>query len=318
MRSRGEGVAEAVKLFEAAIARDSTWAPAWAGLAESQALMPYYDQVANDSASWAANLGAAEVAARNALVLDPDNASALVALANVYKERWQWEDAEEAYRRALAADPDNVEAHQQYAEYLSYVGREREAYHVAKRALALDRAPIRLNAAGYLAQYGGRMEEGIALLEEGIRLDPECGVRMLRTNVRWGYLALGRWADLWETYLQEYPRCFDWEPGDEFDELLAVWPAPGPPPANLDVANLPFFGPLSKARIAAHLGQYEVALEQLADGWSDQPPYGPSESLFDRVYDPIRDDPRFQALLARRGLEGIVPDRLPPDPASAP
>ena len=35
MRQRGDGLREAIRLFEAAIARDSGWAPAWAALAEA-------------------------------------------------------------------------------------------------------------------------------------------------------------------------------------------------------------------------------------------------------------------------------------------
>lgn len=315
MRSRGEGVAEAVTLFEAAIARDSSWAPAWAGLAESRSLVPYYDQVSNDSANLAAHLGAAEAAARRALELDPDNASALVALGSVYRDSWRWKDAEDAYLRALAVDPDNVEAHQQYAEYLDYVGRETEAHRAANRALALDRSPIRLNVAGYIALGAGRTREGIALLQEGIRLDPDCGLFRLRSNVRWGYLELGHWDDWWNNYLVEYRNCRPEFPSEDFDKLLAVWPAPNPPPDDLDVANLPWFGNASKSRIAATLGQQELALEQILESYAEAPPFGSSQSLLDRLYDPVRDDPRFQALLERRGLAGLVPQRLPPEAA---
>ncbi len=316
MRRRGEGVSEAVTLFEAAIARDSTWAPAWAGLAESRSLVPYYGDVAGDSASWAEHLGAAEVAARRALELDPDNASALVALGSVHRDSWQWEAAEDAYLGALAVDPDNVEAYQQYAEFLFYVGRQREAYEAAKRALALDRSPIRLNAAGYIALYGGRTSEGIALLEEGIRVDPECGVGSLRSNVRWGYVDLGRWEDWWDAHFEFIRQCGGL--GEAFDELLAVWPAPGPPPENLDIGELPWLQSHSKSMLAARLGQHELGLEKRLESYAGAPPYGNSGSLFDRVLDPIRGDPRFQELLSRRGLAGIVPDRLPADSASAP
>jgi hypothetical protein len=58
-----------------------------------------------------------------------------------------------------------------------------------------------------------------------------------------------------------------------------------------------------------------VVLEQVLEGYADAPPFGSTRILFDRIYDPVRDDRRFQALLERRGLAGVVPQRLPPETA---
>jgi tetratricopeptide (TPR) repeat protein len=199
MRERGQSVFEAARLFEAAVARDSNWAPAWAGLAESTALLPYYapgpggPQVPPDSAYWARSLDGAETAARRALELDPNNGSATVALANTLRDRWDWDAAEAAYLRALTLDPDNVEAHQQYAEFLAYVGRSEEALAAARRALALDRSAIRLNVVGYVAVQDGRFEEAIDYLREGIALDPEGRVGWMRGNLLRAYLSTGQW-----------------------------------------------------------------------------------------------------------------------------
>jgi len=44
MRQRGAGVREAVRLFEAVVVRDSTWAPGWAGLAQAYSLIPFYEK----------------------------------------------------------------------------------------------------------------------------------------------------------------------------------------------------------------------------------------------------------------------------------
>jgi len=44
MRTRGAAVAEAARLFESAIARDSTWAPAWAKLAEAREILTFYPE----------------------------------------------------------------------------------------------------------------------------------------------------------------------------------------------------------------------------------------------------------------------------------
>jgi len=83
MRDRGPGVTEAIELFEAAVASDSSYAPAWASLAESYTLLPHHLGTAPDSATVADAFASAESAARRALALDPNNASARVALGNI-------------------------------------------------------------------------------------------------------------------------------------------------------------------------------------------------------------------------------------------
>src|SRR5690606_23051484 len=97
LRARGRGVGQAISLFEQALALDSAWAPAWAGLAEAHAIYPMYAGPRGesaDSAVWATHLDAAALAARRALELDPRNASARIALGGVYRDRWEWAAAE--------------------------------------------------------------------------------------------------------------------------------------------------------------------------------------------------------------------------------
>ena len=126
-------------------------------------------------------MSATDLAAVTALIsdervleLDPRLASAEVALANVYKERRQWAEAERHYLRALAIDPDDVEAHQQYAESLTNVARFDEALRGARRALALDpTSAIRISVLGYILLHNDRVEEAIERFEQARLLSPE-------------------------------------------------------------------------------------------------------------------------------------------------
>ncbi|HEM46497.1 MAG TPA: hypothetical protein ENO23_05565, partial [Alphaproteobacteria bacterium] len=112
MRERGESLPEAIRLFEAAVARDSTWAPAWAGLAEAREVFGWYPEAWENPPShygeratrFAAMQEPAAGAARRALALDPDNASAHVALGSVHRNRLEWGRAEAEYARALTLD----------------------------------------------------------------------------------------------------------------------------------------------------------------------------------------------------------------------
>ena len=71
MRQRGASLLEARDLFQAALARDSTWAPAWAALAEVEELRIWYGAAQPDDVSPSAfnarALEASERAARRAL-----------------------------------------------------------------------------------------------------------------------------------------------------------------------------------------------------------------------------------------------------------
>jgi TolB-like protein len=317
MRERGKSVFEAVRLFEAAVARDSTWAPAWAGLAESRALLPYYGpgpdepQVPPDSAYWARHLDAAEDAARRALGLDAENASATVALGNVLRDRWDWEPAEIAYIQALTLDPDNVEAHQQYAEFLAYVGRTGEGLRSARRALALDPSPIRLNVAGYVALEDAQFEAAIDYLIRGIALDPEKRVLWMRGNLLVAYIDTGRWSEAREHSLG---LIRDFTPEHEA-EFLRTWPTGSGVPTEFDPAVLTGNFALNAAAGALWMAQGRPgrALAFLEEGFSSSPPFSFSGIVFSPEYDSLRDDPRFQALLKSRGLEGRRPVRSAPD-----
>jgi class 3 adenylate cyclase/TolB-like protein/tetratricopeptide (TPR) repeat protein len=65
---------------------------------------------------------------RRALAVDPDNAEALVNLAEHYRRNeWRWAEARPLFERALAVDPNNIYARSYWSYYLSGAGRCIEA-----------------------------------------------------------------------------------------------------------------------------------------------------------------------------------------------
>ena len=315
MRERGEGIQQAIELFEGAIARDSNWAPAWAGLAESRALVPYYARTTVDSTLWAESLDGAERAARRALELDPKNASALVALGNVHRDRWEWEEAEAVYLRALTLDPENVEAHQQYGEFLAYVGRLDEAHASARRALALDRAPIRLNFAGIAATLNDRTDEGIDFLTEAVRTAGDPSSRWLyASNRRAAYISAGDWAAyrtaLVEDLAERQVYTGSERIGTLIREIEEAWPDEAPLSPDIAEFITEKWNHATGAVMFLALGDRGRALEALEFHLDRPHDFGTRSFLFRPVYDPLRDDPRFKAILARNGLEGRSPVRL--------
>ena len=320
MRERGPGVHEAVRLFEAVVARDSTWAPGWAGLAQAYSLVPFYIPGAVtgniEPEAWEPALAAAEEAAVRALTLDPNIAGAEVALGNVFRDRWEWDRAESHYLRALEIDPDDVEAHQQYAEMLAGMGRGDEALRSARRAVALDpTSAIRLNALGYVLQQNDRGEESIPQLELAIVHGadfPMPYVSLSRT-----YLYQGDLDESERWYREEYiPRLgFDAATEEEWDRRAA---ARYEALRRRDVeAYEACCTGLNMASDYLVLGDTLRAIEALRDRYRERPRYESNMllPLWGPELDALRGDPRFQEvfdeILAYAGLEGAVLTRAP-------
>ena len=122
------------RYFEAAIAKDASFAPAYSGLGAAHAVLssPFGGDEPVDALAKAAR------AAGRALELDATIAEAHFVLGEVALRRWQWTDAEAHYRRALDLDPNNAAAHAGRARWLIAQRRTDEALEWMQRARELD------------------------------------------------------------------------------------------------------------------------------------------------------------------------------------
>jgi TolB-like protein len=316
MRERGEGVEEAVQLFEATVARDSSWAPGWAGLAQAHSLVPFYGRFENDDELWVAwetSLDAAEIAASRALEIDPGNASAEVALGNVYRDRWDWVPAEQHYLRALEIDPDNVEAHQQYAEQLAGTGRFDEALRSARRAVALDpTSAIRLNVLGYILAMNGRPAEALPKYELAAAHGgeyPSIFMNMVRAHFALGDFDRAE-AVLREEYFPRYvdPDLDPSEQGGARTRLAAEFDA-------IRAGDVEAYDACCEqdADVGHYLalGDTARAFEMVSEWLLGQPRFNVSvaQVVWLTAWDGLRSDPRYLEMLRHTGLEGVEPKR---------
>jgi TolB-like protein/Flp pilus assembly protein TadD len=172
-RERGDGVKKSIELYREALKRDPKFAPAWAGLASSLAVLPWYVSEAEKAAA-AAAMREAEQAGKQALALSPNLAQGHNALAMVYSFQWQWALAEQHSKQALALVPDDPDVHYQYADWLDAVGRQEEALASASKAVALDPlVPIFLNGKANSLQRQGRNDEALEVRQAAYALAPE-------------------------------------------------------------------------------------------------------------------------------------------------
>jgi TolB-like protein/Flp pilus assembly protein TadD len=131
---------EALGFFTAAINADSTFAPAYVGVAavEEQLGTVFFGVPPGDSRPKVIE------AARKALELDPQLAEARVLLAHALQRDWHWEEAETEFRRAIELSPSDAGAHAGLAYWLLCQGRSDEALAWARRAQEID--PLTFNS----------------------------------------------------------------------------------------------------------------------------------------------------------------------------
>ena len=129
-----EGFQQALDAFQKSIARDPGYAPSYAGIADSYALLSTYGYGEPDE-----YMSRARAAALRALQLDEQLAEAHVSLALI-TETYDWDakTAEKEFRRAIELNPNYATAHHWYAEFLGFEGRFDEALAEIERARELD------------------------------------------------------------------------------------------------------------------------------------------------------------------------------------
>jgi len=160
-----DGLARAAELFHEATQRDPSYAPGYAGLADT-----YLSQYDYGMIPWEESTVKARAAASKALELDDRLAEAHVSLAHILLHEWAWQKAEAEFHRAMQLNPNYAVAFHWYALCVTALGRVDEAVAAMQRAIELDPVSVRINAdlgMAYLA--AGRYAD--AVTQEGLTLD---------------------------------------------------------------------------------------------------------------------------------------------------
>jgi TolB-like protein/class 3 adenylate cyclase/Tfp pilus assembly protein PilF len=165
----GDNLRQAIAFYEQAIARDPSYAPAYAGLAEAYVLLPVYTAAAPGDV-----YPKAKAAALKALQLDDKLAEAHTALADVLYNDFDMAGSIAEFQRAIALNPNYATAHAWYGnDPLTAVGRFDEAIAEGKRAIELDPlSPVINSDLGQNLYNARRYDEAIAQLRKTLEIDP--------------------------------------------------------------------------------------------------------------------------------------------------
>jgi len=128
------GLQAAKAAYWLAIKKDTSFAPAYAGLAAIYGFMADYR-----FAAVGPSLDSARIMARRAVALDSTLADARTALAVTLGDAHDFAAAESEFQRAIRLAPENARAHYWYSILLVALGRGEEALQEAKRAEELER-----------------------------------------------------------------------------------------------------------------------------------------------------------------------------------
>ena len=282
---------KSVDLFQQAIARDSNYALAWAGLADSLIAIGDIEEV-----NPAAYLPRARDAALKALQLDPSLAEAHAALGMVACHYdYDWPTAEREYKKAFELNPSYASAHQYYALGLMAHGRFAEANGQLDTARRLDPLALIVDVdLAVLRKYQRDYDGVIAVSKSILERDPnyQLGYSMLTT----GYFCEHRWDD-WRAADAKHPQgeylraMVNGHP-DEIERVLHKM---------MDEAKAGTRRPYEVALVATLKGDHSLALDWLEKSYQHHD-YWLLFINVDPEYDEIRSDPRFQAIVHRLGV----------------
>ncbi|HEX8811713.1 MAG TPA: tetratricopeptide repeat protein, partial [Terracidiphilus sp.] len=292
-----EGFRQAALYFQRAIDKDSNYARAYAGLADTYGLMSTWLVVPQNEF-----MPKARAAAERAIEIDEGLAEAHASLALIAENYdYDWGRAEREFRRAIDLNPQYATAHQWYAEFLAWQARFEEAFAESEQARQIDPMSLIIarDHAGIL-YYSRQYDRAIAECRAVLDMDPN--FEPARIFIARSYEAEGKFAealdeiDLWRGEPQWAERTYvysRWGRTEEARQSLAKFEESTPPTSASRTA----------ASLLAYMGieGHDQVIGRLERAYSEH-----SNAVVmlkvEPLYDPLRGDPRFKELLHRLAL----------------
>jgi len=286
---------KSVELYKRAIAIDSGFALAWAGLSRVYQMQAGYGYAPIEE-----GYARGRDAAQHAIRIAPDLSDGHVELGRVLQMHdWNWSAADAEYRRALELAPGDAQAMRSAAELARTVGRPEQANELIGRALALDPLDSRLHRQAAMIYLGSRqLEEAAAAFQMALDLSPHAGLGR-------AFIAILR---VLQGRPEEALPLAQAEPHDVFRNLalfltLAKLGRRNEADAALQTLEAEFgwTAAYQVAEAYAQRGDIDRAFEWLEKAYTQRDP-GVVYTKIDMLLDPLRGDPRWQPFVRKLGL----------------
>ena len=300
----GNDLKKSIDYFEQAIAADPNYALAYAGVADGYVWLPGYTAgTPRDS------YPKAKAAAKKALELDDTLAEARTSLAiAIWLYDFDFSQANKEFQRAIELNSNYAIAHQQYGNVtLSALGRFDDAIAEGKRAVELDPLSLVINTdLGSNYCYARRYDEAIAQLRKTLEMD--AGFYIAHIVLSQALDAKGAR----DAAIVEYQKARTLN--DDPSVLGLLGRAYGLSGNKMEAEKIldqlkklsqeRYVSAYSFALVYLGLGDKEEALRWLEQSYQDRAGSDIGYIRVDPLLDPLRGDPRFEAL-----AEKIVPAR---------
>jgi TolB-like protein/Tfp pilus assembly protein PilF len=300
-----EGFHKAIEYFQQAIEKDSGYALAYTGLADSYVLLGWNSYLPPKEA-----FPKGKAAAMAALQLDPDLAEAHASLAALlWLHDWHWEEAQTEFKCSLELGPNYATANHWYAEYVMTMGRHGESMARMKNGQELDPLSLIINVAvGWGLYHARRYDEAIEQLRRTVELDPNYPVTY------WILGLLLRKTGCYEPAIAEGEKGVKLSSGSPLMRaaLAHTFGTAGRTKEALQILDdltrlgkQKYVAPYFFAGIHIGLGEDDRAIEYLEKAYEEH-----SHWLIylhiDPIMDGLRDNSRFQDLLRRVCLPALA------------
>lgn len=281
---------KAVPHLERAIQLDPNFAAAYAALGEAWGMEGVWVPTRPSREAYTKALYYSQMA----VSLDPASAEAYASLGQSMMQNRHWKDAEGALRRAIELDPNNLEAIQYLTLLLAEKDRLPEALQLSRDAAFNNPVAVDFQHTYAMTLYlARRYDEAIATSKSVIELSPD------RTaaygNLAYALVEKGRFAEADTAFAKSEfsnPGIQAWLLAREANvpaarQLLKDNPS---------VVNIP-------AAAARYLvGERERGLAELDYLANEKWAIKSYRLRVDPIFDPMRNDPRFTAIVKKTGL----------------
>jgi pentatricopeptide repeat protein len=296
-----ESLKSSVKLFEEALTHDPSYALAYCGLARAYSVLGFEDFLSPEEARARAN-----AYAERALSLEPSLAEARFVMALTSFWNYDFKGWLKELEKAVEVDPNFAEAYNYLANHYASTNRIDEALRSLRRQLELD--PLSVVSSGnagtsylYLKKY----DDAIKHLSDAVELDPANSFYL--GNLGLAYMQKGMDSE----GLAKVRRAYETSGACARDLAYAYVKVGQPEEARkilnsmLEAGTEKRVSPVDVAGVYSVLGEKDKAIEWLERAYNERSFYLPLSNI-DFVFDNVRNDPRYQALIKKIGLVAVV------------
>jgi tetratricopeptide (TPR) repeat protein len=290
------GFEKAIEYFNQAISIEPNFALAYAGLADSYAILSQISAVPVRE-----TMPRAREFAEKALSLDADLAEAHASLGLVLADYdYDFVAAEKHYQTAIKLNPNNSTAHQLYGQLLAQLGRHEEADAELRQAIKVDPLSVLFNwHYGFGLFEFRRYDEAMVQLKTTFEMDSSFPL------TPWVLACIhqvrGNYAEAAEGFAKFYELMGNAEDAARIRSSFADGGWLGFVRMMTGEKSLADVTGYFAAALHASLGEKDAAFAQIEKAYENREALLALIRIDPRI-DCLRDDPRFKALLKRLNL----------------